>query len=130
MKAITIEWLKSARDDLMIIEMIIGEGSLAQQPAFHAQQAIEKSFKAIIEEHELKFIKTHSFETLKSQIRDVFNLEMDLNLLKELDQLYIDARYPGDLGLLPNGKPGKSEALIFQKTAIDVVEKVNGFLNE
>ena len=36
--------------------------------------------------------------------------ESDLVLL---DQLYIDARYPGEMGLLPEGKPTISEAKVF-----------------
>ena len=39
-----------------------------------------------------------------------------------LDQLYLDARYPGDQGLLPNGKPTVREASTFYKIAKEVFE--------
>ncbi len=32
-------------------------------------------------------------------------LDVDPVMVAMLDKLYIDARYPGDLGLLPTGKP-------------------------
>jgi hypothetical protein len=38
--------------------------------------------------------------------------------------LYIDARYPGDFGLLPNGKPGIAEALLFQQAAKEIYDRV------
>jgi HEPN domain-containing protein len=38
------------------------------------------------------------------------NLEVDLNLIKRLDEVYISARYPSDLGLLPAGKPSIQDA--------------------
>ena len=51
-------------------------------------------------------------------------LSVDIILLRKLDQLYIDARYPGDLGLLPNGKPDITEARLFQLTAEAIYSKV------
>jgi hypothetical protein len=43
MKKISLEWLNSAKDDLLIITKIIDDVSLTHQVAFHAQQAIENS---------------------------------------------------------------------------------------
>jgi len=60
MKKITEDWLASAECDLLLIQEIISHENLTHLSAFHAQQAVEKSFKAIIEEFELGFIKTHS----------------------------------------------------------------------
>lgn len=47
-----------------------------------------------------------------------------MTILKKLDELYIDARYPGDLGLLPNGKPSLEDASEFYEFAKMVHEKV------
>jgi HEPN domain-containing protein len=120
MKKITQEWLNSAKDDLLIITKIIDDVSLSHQVAFHAQQALEKSIKAVIEEFEIDFLKTHSLETLFGKIQGYINLTIEIAIIKKLDQLYIDARYPGDLGLLPEGKPGINEAIEFQQTAENV----------
>ncbi len=50
MKKITNDWLNSAESDLLLIQSIMYQESLTHLAAFHAQQAIEKSFKAVIEE--------------------------------------------------------------------------------
>ena len=78
---------------------------LTHVSAFHAHQVIEKSFKAIIEEYDIGFIKTHSLENLYNKVKERIQLKLNIDVLIMLDQLYIDARYPGELGLLPNGKP-------------------------
>ncbi len=93
-----------------------------KKATFHAHQAIEKSFKAIIEEYDIGFIKTHSLENLYNKVKALIKLKIDIDKLIILDQLYIDARYPGDLGLLPNGKPTVREASTFYKIAKEVFE--------
>jgi HEPN domain-containing protein len=113
MKEMTHEWLVSAESDLLIIDKILGINTLTHQIAFHAQQAIEKSFKAIIEEFKLDFVKTHALETLYNIVKDKINIYLDIDYLMMLDQMYIDARYPGELGLLPDGKPTLKEARAF-----------------
>jgi HEPN domain-containing protein len=113
MKKTTKDWLLSAESDLLLIQEIISIESLTHLSAFHAQQAIEKSFKAIIEEFELGLIKSHSLEMLHNKVKEKLSCEISLDLLVLLDQLYIDARYPGELGLLPDGKPSISESIGF-----------------
>jgi HEPN domain-containing protein len=51
MKKLTEEWLRAAKDDLDVMEKILGEAHLSHITAFHAQQCIEKVFKAVYEEH-------------------------------------------------------------------------------
>ena len=101
MKKITEDWLKAAKDDLDVIERIIKDEHLSHIVAFHAQQSLEKLFKAVIEEHDIETQKIHKLVTLYGRIESVLGEEMDLQLLKTLDSLYIEARYPGELGLLP-----------------------------
>jgi len=45
-------------------------------------------------------------------------------LLQLLDELYIDSRYPGDMGLLPYGKPTLEDAKEFYEFAQSVFDKV------
>lgn len=52
MKRQSKHWLDSSEDDLILIGEIIGNEHLTHMAAFHAQQAIEKSIKAILEEKE------------------------------------------------------------------------------
>ena len=123
MKFLTGEWIKAALDDLLIIEEIINNELLTHLLAFHAQQAVEKLFKALLEENEIKFPKVHGLIKLFSLIENIAKFKVDKDQLKLLDQLYIDARYPGDLGLLPNGKPTLDEAKVFYDLAKDIQKR-------
>lgn len=91
MKKITNDWLISAESDLQLISEIIEIEALTHLSSFHAQQVVEKSFKAIIEEFDLGFIKTHSLETLYSRIKDKLKVPIQHDLLILLDQLYVDS---------------------------------------
>ena len=113
MKRITEEWLKAAQDDLAVIEKILDSEFLTHMVALHAQQAIEKSIKAVMEEKNIAMRKIHNLVTLYSSIRTYVSSDIDEDLLKTLDSLYIEARYPGELGLLPDGKPSLEDARIF-----------------
>lgn len=125
MKRVTEEWLKAAGDDLKVIGKIGSDEHLTHMIAFHAQQSIEKSFKAVIEEHEIEAIKIHNLERLFELVRPYIIMDVDPMLIEILDKLYIDARYPGDLGLLPNGKPTLERAekfLVFAKTVHETIK--------
>jgi len=117
MKQLTREWLNAAEDDLITIENLLDNPILTNIVAFHSQQAIEKSIKAIVEEFGIVFIKTHNLQTLLIRIEEVISLSVNELIISELDRLYIDARYPADMGLMPYGKPTLEEAEIyFQET--------------
>jgi HEPN domain-containing protein len=45
-----------------------------------------------------------------------------------MDKLYIDARYPGELGLLPDGKPTMADARQFRACARSIHEQVRRVL--
>ncbi|MFN3929755.1 MAG: hypothetical protein ACK4OK_09005 [Thermoflexus sp.] len=49
--------------------------------------------------------------------------ELDPDILTDLDDLYIEARYPGELGLLPYGRPTLEDARRFYEFAADVYRK-------
>ena len=124
MKKITEEWLKAAKDDLDVIIRIIDDVHLAHIVAFHAQQCVEKVFKALLEEHEIEIPKIHNLVTLYGKVETIIGEKMDLRLLKTLDSLYIDARYPSELGLLPDGKPNREETKKFYRFAKEVYESI------
>ena len=117
-----IEWLKSAFFDLITIEEIINNDMLTHIVAFHSQQAIEKSFKAILEYQDKKIIKDHDLIRLYDLIG--LDFEIDKDILDLLNELYIDSRYPGHFGLLPNGKPSLMKAKKFYNEAKGIFDKV------
>ena len=105
MKSQAQGWLDSAADDLLVVEEIIKNDQLTHMVAFHSEQAIEKCFKALFEENELSVPRVHDLMMLHSRVERYITLDIDMELLKQISELYIDARYPSDLGLLPEGKP-------------------------
>jgi HEPN domain-containing protein len=125
MKKTTNEWFLSAESDLLLIQEIKKVENLTHLSAFHAQQTVEKSFKSLIEEFDLGFVKTHSLETLYNLVKRKISVNLDTDMLIILDQLYIDSRYPGEMGLLPNGKPSISEVEEFYNYACLVYDESN-----
>jgi len=130
MKQLTREWLNAAEDDLITIENLLDNPILTNIVAFHLQQAIEKSIKAIVEEFGIVFIKTHNLQTLLIRIEEVISLSVNELIISELDRLYIDARYPADMGLMPYGKPTLDEAEIYFQEALKIKKQAEAFLND
>ncbi len=118
----TIEWLKAEKDDLDSISYLIEVDHLTNIVAFHSQQAIEKSFKAVLEYYGLPLIKTHNLEKLYKQIKDF--IDINYEQLELINELYIDSRYPSDFGLLPYGKPTLKDAQEFYNFAKEIFYKV------
>ncbi len=123
MKAITQEWLKFAETDVKAAEKLLEDKFLNNIVVFHSQQAVEKCFKAILEENNLKVPKIHSLLSLSGKIREFINFTIDEDKLESLDDVYTASRYPGDLGLLPSGMPTYEEALAFYEFAKEIYEK-------
>ena len=124
MKKITEDWLRSAQMDLDNISKILHEEHLTPIVAFHSQQAIEKSLKALMEEHQIEFRKTHDLIYLYKIIKKHFDLKIDIGILRAINEMYIDSRYPGEFGLLPYGKPTLEDAKQFYDFAKEVFEKI------
>ena len=129
MKKASEQWLESAELDLGSIGLIILREDLTPVAAFHSQQCVEKCFKAVLEEHSEKVPKEHSTLKLYGLIRELIPLKADMEILTDLDGLYIESRYPGELGLLPNGKPTLADAQQFYNFAQSIYEQVKRMLD-
>lgn len=55
-------------------------------------------------------------------------ITLEKDILKTLDELYIEARYPGELGLLSNGKPTIDDSNVFLDFAKMVYSVVKDIL--
>ena len=130
MKETTHEWLSRAKDDIDVVEEIKDIKHLTNMVAFHAQQAIEKTLKAIIDEFDLGFVKTHQLERLLEIVKPYIEFKIDHKFIQILDSLYIESRYPVDIGLLPNGKPTEEDANKFLEIAILIYGSVKKKLEE
>lgn len=109
MKETTKDWFRVAEDDLLSAKRLISEERLTNIVAFHCQQCIEKSLKGIIEEKNQPSVKSHDLLRLRD-IAGIEFSEQETFFLETINEVYIDARYPTDLGLMPNGKPTTEEA--------------------
>jgi HEPN domain-containing protein len=105
-------WIKLAELDLAACKRLIGDDHLTQIVAFHAQQCFEKLFKAILEDREESIPRTHDLHRLHQLAMGGFpkTVHLDRKLLDELSTIYLDSRYPSDLGLLPSGRPTAQDA--------------------
>ncbi len=130
MKTLTHEWLKAASDDLLTIEHIIDEEHLSSIVAFHAEQTVEKCFKAVLEECGVEFPKTHDISRLYKLLEGFHHFEIDQEILLKVNEVYIDSRYPGEFGLLPNGKPTLADAREFYQFAKNVYAIVSSALEK
>ncbi len=124
MKAITHEWLARAEDDLLAAEILLAQPELTNMVAFHAQQTVEKTLKAILEESEIAAVRTHSLTRLHSLISPHVSISIDQDMLDRLEAVYIQSRYPGEMGLLPSGKPTQAEARAFYRFAHQLFHEV------
>ena len=130
MKLITEQWLNNAQKDLDVVQEIIHRDDLTNAISFHAQQAIEKSFKAVLEELEGSVPKIHSLVKLHKLIEKYIKLELDKMILSEISQVYTDSRYPGSLGLLPYGQPGIDDAKQFYEYAEYIFNNISVMLKK
>ncbi len=123
MKPVAKAWMDSAFDDIRAMEQMLKLKDLTNMVAFHAQQAIEKTFKAIIEDQEIGFVRTHSLIRLHALVKPYHNLIQDMDMLEKLDTVYTESRYPDEMGLLPFGKPTIKESISFFKFSKQIWEQ-------
>lgn len=118
MKRRVEEWLKFAKMDLDVVDKLLESNSLTQAAAFHCQQSIEKSFKAVIEEKDNKIPRLHDLIRLYGILNEYgIDMDIDENLLSDINDIYTETRYPSDLGLIPNGTPSLNTVEKYQNLA-------------
>jgi len=122
------DWLRSSYSNLVLIEEMLGNDFLLTWLHFHAQQSIEKSFKALMESKFDNVPKIHSLNRLYKMVSSFLPINNFVEISK-LDKLYIDSRYPVDFGLLPDGKPSLDDAKRFYDFAADIFDKVCNIIN-
>jgi HEPN domain-containing protein len=124
-------WLEFAGQDMLTISEIIKNPNLTNVVAFHCQQAIEKYFKAFILENEKPVMKIHNLLTLYGKIKDFIDLELDEDLLSTINDIYLESRYPGEIGLLDDGSmPTKEHANKFYIFAKEIETKIKNELSK
>ena len=125
MKKQVEDWILLADNDLYAAEIILkDEYPLTNIVAFHCQQTIEKYLKAFIIENDIPMIKTHDLIKLNGMIKDIKDLGIDETKLMTINEVYIESRYPSELGLMPYGIPSNEQAESF----IEFAKKVKSII--
>ena len=102
-------WLTFAREDLRMAELAMTE-ALWNQVCFHAQQSVEKIFKAWLVDRGETPPRTHKLADLVTLLGDARPAGL-ADDVQALDRFYIPTRYPDALpGTLPEGLPQEDEA--------------------
>ena len=125
-------WIVFADRDLEAAKGLLENEYVANIVLFHCQQCIEKSLKAILEEHGEQVPKIHSVVRLYRIINETaegIENRIDEDELNIVDDIYIDMRYPSGLGLLPSGFPTKEVATEVLEIAKRIYDKVFLYLN-
>jgi HEPN domain-containing protein len=122
MKAVTKQWLDFAKTDLRSCENNMHDDFVTNIVAFHSQQAVEKSFKALLEEKEIPVPRVHNLIRLHALAEQFLIGPIYLSELDELDSVYTSSRYPSDIGLLATGKPTISESRELYECAKKIFE--------
>ncbi len=113
----TRAWLQKAAADLLAAE----HGAIAQPPllgdvAFHCQQAVEKTFKALLAWHDQPFRKTHNLEELGEAVLALDgSLKTQVDRAVPLTEYAWKFRYPGELS-----EPTRAETV----TALELAREV------
>jgi len=130
MKKQVESWIGFAEKDLLTVSEIIKNPSLTNIAIFHCQQAIEKYFKAFILENEKPLMKIHNLLTLYGTIKEIVDFELDEDLLSTVNDIYLESRYPGEIGLLDDGSmPTVEQAKNFFAFAKEIETKIKYEIN-
>lgn len=91
-------WLRYARSDLTLAQSFAALPEvLLETFCFHAQQAAEKSLKAVLLQHNLTFPYTHDLSTLVTIIQNAgISWETSLNSVVDLTRYAVAGRYPNE----------------------------------
>lgn len=90
------DWLRRARSDLMLASIPLPQGVLYNELCFHAQQAVEKSLKAVLIHYGIEFRKVHDIDYLVSLLPSQVELPLEAEQMADLTSYAVTSRYPGD----------------------------------
>ena len=111
------EWLTHARSDLRLAKLGVTADVLPEQVCFHAQQAVEKAFKAVLLHTATDFPLTHDLEELLDLLaRAGIAVPKELVEAGDLTPYAVESRYPGFWGDIT--EPDMREALSVAETAV------------
>src|SRR3989442_128088 len=93
----SIDWLRYARADLALARVPLPHGGLYELLCFHAQQAAEKSIKAVLLHYGIEPPRTHNLERLIDLLPTSISRTTVLSQSARLTVYGTASRYPSDM---------------------------------
>lgn len=115
-------WLQNARADIAIAGIALPPGGMYEQLCFHAQQAAEKSIKAVLLHVGVQFPFTHNLQLLLDLLPDDIAVPTEVESAVELNAYAVLTRYPGELE--PVTKSDHGRALAIAEAVIEWADRV------
>ena len=91
------DWLRYARSDLALARIEKPEGVLLENLCFHAQQAVEKTLKAVLVFLEIHYPTTHNIRTLLDFLAERVEIPQVVEEAAGLTGYAVESRYPGNM---------------------------------
>ena len=88
------DWLRYAKSDLELARIEKPEGVLLENLCFHAQQAAEKTLKAVLISLEIDFPRTHNIRTLLDLLPEGVDIPQEVEEGAILTDYAVESRYP------------------------------------
>jgi len=122
------KWLKFADEDYALVVFLNNqENKFFRSICFHAQQFIEKILKGVIEAAGYVPPRIHDINALVKHTNKLgFTVPLEENEILFLSSIYIDVRYPPDVGLIPGGEPTKEDALM----VVEAVKRMKEWITQ
>ena len=101
-----IDWIYFADNDINAAEVQMEINGSTGHTAVFCQQAIEKYFKGHLIKNGWKLRKTHHLLSLYGEIKRFQGWDLGENslaTLADVNSVYMDDRYPGSIGIMPDG---------------------------
>lgn len=122
MRKLAETWLAYAKSDLRAAQTLVDESDLTSVATFHCQQCIEKSLKALLVLKAQDVPRIHDLVTLHKRTSAVFALPIEAMDLIQVNDAYIDTRYPNDAEAVSRRFPSEQKAGEFVSLAAKVYE--------
>lgn len=121
-RALVEQWMNHARSELSVAHMSDDERISPEILAFHAQQAVEKAFKAILVRDQIEFPRTHVIAILINLCRSAgYEIPEAVGDAVVLTRYAVATRYPGQQE--PVSREEAREAALLASQVLDWVEQ-------
>lgn len=90
------DWLLRAKSDLSLASVPLPQNVLYNDLCFHAQQAVEKSIKAVLIHYQIEFPRVHHINYLLTLLPSEVSKPPEVEKVSTLTSYAVMLRYPGE----------------------------------